>query len=112
MNEETLRGIENELHNMNLNILELIKTIKETSAPRTEISEKVNIPYDPSIDPFATWKEFLIMKDIINCIKSVGYGILVALGVLSTIGTFVMGVLMVSVCEEESQLREREKKQK
>lgn len=54
MNEETLRGIENELHNMNLNILELIKTIKETSAPRTEISEKVNIPYDPSIDPFAT----------------------------------------------------------
>ena len=29
MNEETLVGIENELHNLNLNILELIKTIKE-----------------------------------------------------------------------------------
>lgn len=50
MNEETLIGIENELHNLNLNILELIKTIKEASAPKVE---KPDISCDPSIDPFA-----------------------------------------------------------
>lgn len=47
---ETLIGIESELHNLNLNIVELIKTIKEASAPKVE---KPDIPYDPSIDPFA-----------------------------------------------------------
>jgi hypothetical protein len=47
---ETLIGIESELHNMNLNIIELIKTIKEASTPKVE---KPDIPYDPSIDPFA-----------------------------------------------------------
>lgn len=47
---ETLIGIESELHNMNLNIIELIKTIKEVSAPKVE---KPDIPYDPSIDPLA-----------------------------------------------------------
>lgn len=47
---ETLIGIESELHNLNLNVLELIKTIKEVSAPKVE---KPDIPYDPSIDPFA-----------------------------------------------------------
>lgn len=47
---EILIGIESELHNLNLNIIELIKTIKEASVPKVE---KPDIPYDPSIDPFA-----------------------------------------------------------
>lgn len=48
------------------------------------------------------------MRDFINFMKSFVYGIFVVLGVLLTIGTFVMGILIKSVCEEESKIRERE----
>lgn len=52
------------------------------------------------------------MRDFINFMKSFVYGTFVVLGVLLTIGTFVMGILIKSVCEEESKLREREEKDK
>lgn len=52
------------------------------------------------------------VRDFINFMKSFVYGTFVVLGVLLTIGTFVMGILIKSVCEEESKLREREEKDK
>ena len=51
MNEETLIGIENELHNLNLNILELIKTIKDVASPRDVKPESEKNKYD-GYNPF------------------------------------------------------------
>lgn len=48
------------------------------------------------------------MRDFINFMKSFVYGTFVVLGVLLTIGTFVMGILIKSVCEDESKRRDKE----
>lgn len=61
MIEETLVGIENELHNLNLNIIELIKTIKEQEKvvmalpadppPPVKMKKELN-GYDPFLDEY------------------------------------------------------------
>lgn len=61
MNEKRLVGIENELHNLNLNILELIKTIKEQEKvvmalpadPPPPVNTKKELSgYDPFLDEY------------------------------------------------------------
>lgn len=48
------------------------------------------------------------MRDFINFIKSFTYSALVVSGVVLFIGTFVMGILIKSVCEDESKRRNKE----
>lgn len=61
MIEETLVGIENELHNLNLNMIELINTIKEQEKvvmtlpadppPPVNMKKELN-GYDPFLDEY------------------------------------------------------------
>lgn len=41
MSEEALLGIESELHNLNLNIMELTKVLKGMNSPKTDDDVKV-----------------------------------------------------------------------
>lgn len=48
------------------------------------------------------------MKGIINLAKTIAYTSFATIGVLSAIGGLTMGILMVSVCKNESERRKRE----
>ena len=49
--------------------------------------------------------------NIVNCVKSIVYKSFTALGVVSIIGGLATGVLMLSVCKNESERRRREEEQ-